>query len=148
MTRVLAFIAVLCVAAPAFADEHASGDPAAGKKVFNKCKACHMIESADGDTIVKGGRVGPNLWGVTHRQPGSLEGFNYGDDLVAAGETMPDGWTEEEFVSYVGNPRDWLNEKIGGKARSKMTFMLRDEEDAKDVWAYLASVGPEPAMTN
>ena len=147
MKRILASIVTICVAAPAFAQD-ASGDPEAGEKVFRKCKACHSIETADGEAIQKGGQVGPNLWGVTQRQPGSLEGFSYGEDLVAAGETMPDGWTEEEFVAYVQNPRDWLSEKLDGSGRSKMTFVLRDEEEAKDVWAYLASVGPDAAATN
>lgn len=149
MNRIIASAFALGLAAPALADGHASGDPAAGETVFNKCKACHMIETADGEVILKGGKVGPNLWGVYQRQPGSLEGFNYGDDLVAAGETLPDGWTEESFVAYVADPRDWLKTTLdSNSARSKMTFKLTDEEDAKDVWAYLVSVGPEPAATN
>lgn len=144
MNRILASLAAICVAVPAIAQD-ASGDPEAGEKVFRQCKACHMIESADGEEIQKGGQVGPNLWGVAQRQPGSLDGYSYGDDLVAAGAEMGGTWTEEEFVAYVANPRDWLSEKIGGSAKSKMTFMLRKEEDAHDVWAYLVSVGPEAA---
>lgn len=147
MKRILAPIVAICVAAPAFAQE-ASGDPEAGEKVFRQCRACHMVVSADGEEIQKGGRVGPNLWGVAQRQPGTLEDFSYGDDIVAAGEALGGTWTEEEFVAYVQNPRDWLGGKTGGSAQSKMSFMLRKEEDAHDVWAYLVSVGPEPGATN
>ena len=44
---------------------------------------CHTIP--DGATVIaKGGRTGPNLFGVIGRQAGSLEGFRYGKDLVAA----------------------------------------------------------------
>ncbi len=146
MNRVFASLIALSVAAPVFAAENATGDPAEGEKVFRKCKACHMIENADGEAIEKGGKVGPNLWGVYHRQPGTLEGFNYGDDIVAAGETMPDGWVEEEFVQYVADPREWLKTTLDDdSAKSKMAFKLPDEEDAQNVWAYLVSVGPEPA---
>ncbi len=149
MKRVTVSMVALWVALPAFADDHVSGDAEAGERAFNKCKACHMIENADGETILRGGKVGPNLWGLHQRQPGTMDDFNYGEDLVAAGETLPDGWTEEEFVSYVANPREWLSEKLdGASARSKMTFVLRDEEEAQDVWAYLVSVGPEADATN
>lgn len=151
MNRIVASIVAVFVAAPAIADGHASGDPAAGEKVFAKCRACHMIESADGEEIQKGGKVGPNLWGIYQRQPGALEGFNYGDDLVAVGETMPDGWDEESFVAYAADPRAWLRATLDdNSAQSKMTFKLPKEEEARDVWAYLVSVGPEPeaAATN
>ena len=45
------------LAAPALAGGHASGDAAAGEKAFNQCKSCHMIEDADGNSIVKGGKT-------------------------------------------------------------------------------------------
>ena len=133
-------------AGPAFADGHATGDAAAGEKVFSKCKACHAIVDASGEAIVKGGRNGPNLYGVLGRQAGSEEEFGkkYGKSLIEAGEggLM---WDEANFVTYVADPRDFLRTTLDDKkARSKMSFKLRDEEDAKNVWAYLVSVGPEP----
>lgn len=143
MNRILATLAAATLAVPAFADGHASGDAEAGAKVFNKCKSCHMIESDAGDTIVKGGKTGPNLWGVFQRQPGSVDGFKYGDDIVAAGEGMTEGWTEETFIAYAEDPRAWLRETLGdSKAKSKMSFKLKKEQDRRDVWAYLVSVGP------
>lgn len=145
MNRILATLAAVTLAAPVFAGGHATGDAEAGEKVFNKCKSCHMIESDAGEVIVKGGKTGPNLWGILGRTPGGVEGFRYGDDLVAAGEKVEGGWDEANFVAYVQNPRDWLKETLGGNARSKMSFRLRNEEDSADVWAYLVSVGPEPA---
>ena len=44
---------------------------------FGKCKACHSIIAADGTDIVKGGKTGPNLFGVIGRPVGSLDGFTY-----------------------------------------------------------------------
>ncbi len=117
------------------------GDVAAGEKEFNKCKSCHMIVADDGTEIVKGGRTGPNLYGVIGRQAGSLEDFNYGDDIVRAGEQGL-VWDEEHFVTYVQDPKGFLVEYLDDKgARSKMSFRLRS--GMEDVYAYLVSVGPE-----
>ena len=131
------------MSAPAFADGHATGDAGAGEKVFNKCKACHMIQDADGNDIVKGGRTGPNLYGLLGRVAGSAD-FKYGKSIVEAGEGGI-AWNEEEFVKYVADPKKYLAEVTDNKrARSKMAFKLKDAEDAANVWAYIVSVGPEP----
>ena len=145
MTRILAAIFATTLALPAFADGHATGDAEAGEKVFKKCKSCHMIVSDTDETIVKGGKTGPNLWGVYQRAPGTADGYKYGKSLAAAAEVFPDGWNEAEFVEYVADPKAWLRDRLDdSKAKSKMSFKLKDAEDAANVWAYLVSVGPEP----
>lgn len=114
----------------------AEGDPEAGEKGFARCKACHMIESPD-ETIVRGGRVGPNLYGVVGRQAGTVEGFNgYGDSLVKAGE---EGlvWDEENLAEYMEDPAAFLNDYLGERAQSRMSFRMR--RGAEDVAAYLAT---------
>lgn len=130
------------ISAPVFADGHATGDAEAGEKVFNKCKACHMIQDADGNDIVKGGRTGPNLYGVYTRVAGSTD-FRYGDSIVEAGEAGL-VWNEEQFVPYLADPKKFLADYNDDKrARSKMSFKLGKADEAADVWAYLVSVGPE-----
>lgn len=146
MIKTAAFGLLLSVG-PAFADGHATGDAEAGAKVFGKCKACHSIVDADGETIVKGGRSGPNLYGLYTRVAGTQEDFGkkYGKSLVAVGETGFT-WEEEAFVAYVADPRAWLRETLDDKkARSKMSFKLGKAEDAANVWAYIVSVGPAAA---
>lgn len=141
----VATAALALLAAPAFADGHASGDATAGEDVFKKCKSCHMIVAEDGTAVQKGGKTGPNLYGVFQRKPGSVADFKYGDSIQAAGdlELMADGWNEEQFVTYVADPRAWLREVLDDKkAKSKMSFKLKDAEDATNLWAYLVSVGP------
>ncbi|HKK97080.1 MAG TPA: cytochrome C [Marivita sp.] len=119
----------------------AEGDAEAGAKEFNKCKSCHMIVADDGTEIVKGGRTGPNLYGIIGRQAGVVEDFRYGDSLVAAGEAGL-VWDEESFVAYVQDPRGYLREYLDdSSARSKMSYRLRS--GMEDVYAYLVSVGPE-----
>lgn len=137
-----AFTTIALMGAPVFADGHATGDADAGAKIFNKCKACHMIQDAEGNNIVKGGRTGPNLYGVYTRVAGSSD-FKYGPSLVEAGEAGLE-WDEETFVKYVADPKKFLAEYNDDKrAKSKMSFKLRKEAEAANVWAYLVSVGPE-----
>lgn len=139
---IAAFLAMTVLATSAFADSHTGvGDPAKGEKEFGKCKACHMIQDADGNTIVKGGRTGPNLYGVIGRQAGSVEDFRYGTSLIEAGDNGL-VWDEETFVAYIQDPANFLKSYLDdNKARSKMSFRMR--KGAADVYAYLVSVGPQ-----
>lgn len=125
--------AALLLATPALA-----GDPIAGEALFTRCKACHMATAPDGTVVQKGGKVGPNLWGVIGRQIGAAEGFSSGASLVAAGA---DGtvWDEAMLAAYVTDPTAWLVEKTGdAAAKSKMTFKLK--EGGADIAAYLATL--------
>ncbi|MBI1171298.1 cytochrome C [bacterium] len=134
-TGLLVTATLLALAAPALA-----GDAKVGEEVFKKCKACHSIIGSDGTAIQKGGKIGPNLYGVIGRQIGSLPDFKYGDDIVAAGA---DGtkWDEAMVAAYVVDPTAWLKQKTGKEgAHSKMAFKLAT--GGEDVAAYLASVGP------
>jgi cytochrome c len=131
----IAGLALAALAAPAFA-----GDAAKGESEFKKCKACHSIIADDGTEIQKGGKTGPNLYGVIGRQIGAAADFKYGDSIIAAGA---DGtvWDEALLAAYVADPGAWLKEKTGdAAAKSKMTFKLA--KGGEDVAAYLASVKP------
>ncbi len=136
ITKLLApTAALLALAAPAFAE----GDAAAGESDFKKCKACHMIVADDGTEIQKGGKTGPNLYGVIGRTVGSTD-FKYGDSIVAVGESGL-VWDEAELAAYVTDPKAWLVEKTGdAAAKSKMTFKLTKGQE--DMAAYLASISP------
>ena len=134
--------ALMGLAAPAFAEGHATGDAEAGEKAFRQCKSCHMVVDDAGETIVKGGKTGPNLYGLMGRTAGSVEDFRYSDLLLAAGEKGLE-WDEESFVGYTQDPTKWTQEFTGESGRSKMTYKARKEEDVVNIWAYLVSVGPE-----
>ena len=133
MKALLSAAALLALAAPAFA-----GDVAVGEKEFGKCKSCHMIVADDGTEIVKGGKVGPNLYGVVGRVAGSVDGFSYGDGLKAAHDA---GfvWTEEAIAAFITDPKEWL-EHGGFPEKSKMSFKAKAKQE--DLAAYLASVKP------
>jgi cytochrome c len=126
-------IAVALLSSPAFA-----GDPALGQDDYKKCKSCHAVTAADGTEIVKGGKTGPNLFGIVGRQIGSHADFKYSASIVAAGA---DGsvWDEANLAAYLADPTAWLKEKTGDAgAKSKMTFKLA--EGGEDMAAYLATL--------
>ena len=140
-----ATVSVLLSAPMAFADGHAgSGDPVAGEKAFSKCQTCHVVRDDEGTTLAgRSAKTGPNLYGIIGRQAGSVEGYRYGKSIVKAGE---EGliWDEETFVAYVQDPTGWLRERLGdSKARGKMSFKVRSDEDAVNLYAFLVSIGPE-----
>ena len=121
---------------PAFA----AGDAEAGAKIFNKCQTCHVVVNEAGETLAgKNAKTGPNLYGVIGRVAGSYEGFKYGagiELLTAAGYV----WTEEDIAIYVQDPTKFLDERTSDpKAKSKMAFKLKNEQEAADVAAFLAT---------
>ena len=121
-------------AAPALA----AGDAAKGEADYKKCKACHMIVADDGTEIQKGGKTGPNLYGMIGRPVASVADFKYGDSIVAAGAKGLI-WDEAMLAAYVADPGGWLKEQTGDPAaKSKMTFKLA--KGGEDMAAYLASV--------
>ena len=141
MKKTLTLFAALSLAPMgALADGHASGDAAAGEDVFKQCSSCHVI--ANGDEVIAGrGKTGPNLYGLFGRQAGTVEGFKYGDSIVAVGEAGLE-WNEEKFLEYVADPRKFLQTELDDKkARSKMSFKLR--KGGEDIWAYIVSLGPQ-----
>lgn len=134
------FIKIFTILAMIDSNAVAAGDAEKGLKAFKKCKSCHMIADEGGNTIIKGSRAGPNLYGILGRRAGGLDDFKYGKSLAALGAT---GfvWSEAEFVTYVANPKKFLVNKLDDKkARSKMSFKLKKDADALNIWAYLVSV--------
>lgn len=129
-------------AAPVFAESHgASGDAAAGEKAFRKCVSCHVVVNEAGETLAgKKAKTGPNLYGIAGRLAGIAEGFRYGKGLEEAKEAGLT-WDEANFVGYVMDPTAFVKEKTGDSgARSNMSFKVRKEQDAIDLYAYLASL--------
>lgn len=115
-----AAIAVLVVSSISYAN---AADVKKGKKVFNKCKACH--------TLVEGkNRIGPSLAGVFDRKAGTVAKYKYSKAMKKAG----DGglvWTEETLTTYLKKPRAFVK-------GTKMTFAgLKKQKDLDNLMAFL-----------
>jgi cytochrome c len=95
-------------------------DADAGKKVFNQCRACHVLDQTTN-------RVGPHLGGVFGRKAGSVEGFSYSDAMKNSGIT----WDEESLAKYLKDPK-------GAVPGNKMAFAgVKKDDDLKNLIAYL-----------
>ena len=137
MLRQASLAAGLALAAATTAS--AGGDAEAGKKVFNKCLACHNI--GEGAT----NKVGPALTTVVGRKAGTFQGFNYSTtNKNAGGEGLV--WTEEAIAAYLPDPMAFMKKFLTDKGKPelyvdtpKMTFKLTDETQRADVAAYLKS---------
>lgn len=116
-------------AAPAFdahavAEAAASGDAAAGQKIFSKCGACHSAEPGGPN------KVGPNLAGVVGRPKASHAGFNYSDAMKAKGGN----WTLDDLAAFIHNPKGFV-------PGTKMLFPgISDPGDLGNLLAYLNTV--------
>ncbi len=101
-------------------------DAAAGQRIFNQCRACHVIDN--------NGRngVGPNLHGVVGRRAASIESFRYSANMRQLGE-QNHVWTEDNLRTYLANPKQVA-------PQGSMAFPgLRDPQQINDVIAYLKS---------
>ena len=95
-------------------------DVDAGKKVFNQCRACHVLDKTTN-------RVGPHLGGVIGRKAGSVEGFSYSEAMKNSGIT----WDDESLEKYLKDPK-------GAIPGNKMAFAgVKKDDDLKNLIAYL-----------
>jgi cytochrome c len=102
-------------------------DAAAGKTIFNQCRACHQV----GETAKNG--VGPELNGLIGRKSGTVAGYNYSDANKNSGKT----WDEATFTTYIKDPK-------GTIPGTKMAYAgLKDEKKIGDLIAYLKTFGAD-----
>lgn len=101
----------------------AAADPAKGKKVFAKCKACHRVEEE-----VNG--VGPHLVAVINREIGKIAGFRYSNPMA----NLSGVWSIEELSAFILNPKSYL-------PGTKMSFAgLKKDKDRANLISYLQSL--------
>ena len=105
-----------------------AGDASKGKKVFNKCKACHGIDEGGKN------KLGPNLWNTVGGPIAAAEGYKYSKALIAYGEEAGT-WNEENLDA-------WLKKPKGLVRKTKMIFSgLKKEADRANLIAYLKENG-------
>jgi len=131
MMKFLAATLALLVLGMPLAAIAAEGDVKKGKKVFRKCKACHVVNKEQN-------RVGPHLVGIIGRKAAAVEGYKYSKAMIAKAE---EGlvWTEENFTEYMIKPKKFV-------PGTKMAFAgLKKEKQRVDLLAYLQSLSAPKA---
>jgi len=142
-----AFSVAILTATPVTAENHSTplqGDVAAGIAAFERqCVSCHVVRDDEGLVLAgRRARSGPNLYAIAGRALGTVEGYRYSSSMRAAGEAGLI-WSEDSFTGYVQDPKAWLKQALDDpKARAKMTFKVREKQDALDIYAFLVSLGP------
>ncbi len=98
----------------------AEGDAAKGKKVYNKCKACHSLKAGKK-------KLGPSLHGVYGRVSGTLEGFKFSTAMKEAAIT----WDDTTLDAYLAAPKKYI-------PKNKMVFVgVKKAPDRENLLAYL-----------
>lgn len=108
-----------------------AADAAAGKRVFNQCRACHKLEPG-------GKAIGPSLHGMFGRKAGAVADFAYSKDMAAAGQKGL-VWTDAAFLEYIADPKAYLARVLGtSQVSTKMVFAgLKTDKDRQDLLAFL-----------
>jgi len=105
-----------------------AGDAGAGKKVFNKCKACHGVDEGGKN------KLGPNLWNIVGAPIAAVEKYKYSKALLAyAAEAGT--WNEENLDAWLKKPKDVVR-------KTKMIFAgLKKTEERANLIAFLKENG-------
>ncbi len=104
-------------------------DIAHGQTVTSKCASCHQFDPADTPNI------GPGLFGVVGRPPGSQAKYTSYDSAMQDFAKTHTAWTYDLLYQFLKNPQGFM-------PGTKMTFVgLKDPKDRVDVIAYLRSNG-------
>ena len=114
----------LLTAAASLAGAAQAQDVTQGRAIFTStCAVCH--NAARGAPA----KIGPNLFGVVGRRPGTVAGFNYSPAMRNARFT----WTTAQIATYLQHPAQTL-------PGNRMPFAGLPAPRAAAVAAYLATL--------
>lgn len=100
-----------------------AADVAKGKKIFNKCKACHSIDKPKN-------KVGPHLVGIIGKASATVEKFKYSKAMKSANLV----WDDKTLDAFLAKPKKFMK-------GTKMVFPgLKKPADRADLIAYMKSV--------
>ncbi len=112
-----------------------TADVAAGEAKTSACKSCHMFDASGANNI------GPGLYGVVGRKPGSHAGFAYSAGMTAFSGKQP-VWDYQHIYEFLKGPQAYID-------GTKMTYQgMKASQDRINVIAYLHTLGsslPIPA---
>jgi cytochrome c len=105
-----------------------TADVQAGQAKTAVCQACHIFAPSGANNI------GPGLWGVLGRKPGTHPGFSYSPAMVAFGNKIG-VWDYQHIYDFIAGPQKYID-------GTKMTFIgMKDSQDRINVIAYLHTLG-------
>jgi cytochrome c len=91
-----------------------------GKKVFNKCKACHTMKAGKN-------KIGPSLHGIMGRKAASVPKFKYSKAMKASGLT----WDDKTLRKFLKKPKKLVK-------GTRMSFAgIKKQKQMDNLMAYL-----------
>ena len=90
----LSIVAATFIALALASGTAGAADAKKGKKVFNKCKACHTMKAGKN-------KIGPSLHGIMGRKAASLPKFKYSKAMKASNLT----WDDETLRKFLKKPK-------------------------------------------
>ena len=119
LNKYIAVLATAMLAGALGGGAHAA-DLKKGKKVFNKCKACHAVDKEKN-------KVGPHLVGIFGRKAGTVDGFKYSKAMKESGIE----WSAETLTEYLKKPKKYV-------PGTKMVFAgIRKDKQIVNLLAFL-----------
>src|SRR5262245_20671459 len=112
---------------PARAAHAAEGDLARGERVFQRCYACHSVDSKETAQL-----QGPSLLDIVGRRAASVSGFEYSDAMKAKGAAGL-VWTAAAIDRFVADPDAYVPGTL------MAVPPVADEQERADLIAYLSS---------
>jgi cytochrome c len=105
-----------------------TADVAAGQAATAVCQACHNFSAAGTNVI------GPGLYGVLGRKPGSHPGFAYSQAMTDFGQKQPI-WDYEHIFEFIKGPQAYIS-------GTKMSYAgMKDPQTRINIIAYLHTLG-------
>lgn len=105
-----------------------TADTQAGQAKTAVCAACHVFDPAGTNNI------GPGLYGVVGRKPGTHPGFAYSPGMVAYGSKIGI-WDYQHIYDFIAGPQKVVD-------GTKMTFVgMKNSQDRINIIAYLHTLG-------
>lgn len=97
-----------------------AADAKKGKKVFNKCKACHTMKAGKN-------KIGPSLHGIMGRKAASVPKFKYSKAMKTSGLT----WDDATLRKFLTKPKKFLK-------GTRMAFAgIKKQKQMDDLIAYM-----------
>jgi len=122
MKRAIPGLAACILLLPLMSGVALAGDADKGKRVFNKCRACHVHDKPKS-------KLGPHLMGIVGRASGAVEDFKYSTAMGEANLV----WDEATLDAFLAAPKTFLK-------GTKMAFNgLKKASDRADIIEYMKS---------
>jgi cytochrome c len=93
---------------------------------LNACKTCHSLEPGKPSRV-----TGPSLLGTAGQPAMHATDFKGYSPALKAAQAKGLTWTDENLMSYIADPKAFLNGINGEKLKNGMMFQIKDEAKRK-----------------